>query len=107
MSIKEWIEGSGVYKVSAAELPESAWFVRDPGACEDGESPPLLHICEKDLDPHGAEPMWLIMTEKVVWDFYHGYYFCQGCKQTWDENDEAGLRAIWSDGLGTGAEGTA
>jgi len=106
--MKEFIVGSGVYKVSVKDLPQEAWFVRDPELYEDEDVSPLLHICEKDLDPTpGCEPTWVIMTEEVKWDFFHGHYYCKGCRQTWDENDEAGLKAIWSDGLGTGDEGQA
>jgi hypothetical protein len=103
--MKEWIEGSGVYKVAVSALPAHAWFVRDPEMYDDAKLAPLLHICEKDLDPASAEPTWCILTDEVKWDFFHGRYFCRGCKKSWGKNDEAGLRAIWSDGLGTGDEG--
>ena len=105
--MKEWIAGSGVYKVKVSQLPAEALFVRDPEMYEDEEVSPLLHICEQDLDPASAIPTWVILTEEVRWDAYYGRYFCKGCKETWDASDEDGLRAIWSDVLGTGDEGQA
>jgi hypothetical protein len=105
--MNEWIEGSGVYKVLVSDLPEDALFVRDPKAYATDGVPPLLHICEKDLDTASIKPTWMILTDVVRWDHYHGYYFCTGCKEQWDSDNEAGLKAIWSDGLGTGDEAQA
>jgi hypothetical protein len=104
--MKEWIEGSGVYRVPVEELPKDAWFVRDPKRYENEEVQPLLHICEQDLDT-GDTTTWLILTARVRWDFHRGLYYCTGCKKTWNSTNENGLRAIWSDGLGTGDEGLA
>jgi hypothetical protein len=106
MKMKEWIEGSGIYKVSARQLPDTAWFVRDTNLVQEGEFAPLLHICEKDLDPAAVkEPTYVIMTEEVIWDGYNGWYYCKGCKQKWQTEEE--LRAVWEDGLGTGYEAQA
>lgn len=105
--MREFIEGSGVYVVPVSKLPADSRFLRDPNLCGDEDLGPLLHICEQDLDPAAAVPSWMILTDEVKWDFYHGFYFCKGCKELWDEDDEEGLRAIWSDGYGTGDEGHA
>ena len=107
MSIREFLEGSGVYTVPAHEISDSVIFIRDPKDCTDEEVGPLLHICENVLDPDIAIPTRVLTTEVIRWDFYHGHYYCLGCKEIWDRNDEAGLRAIWSDGYGTGDEGQA
>ncbi len=105
--IEEFLEGTGVYKVSVALLPATTIFMRDPALHENNNLGPLLHICEKDLDPSESNPTWMLMTEHVRWDFYHGHYQCMGCKEIWDRENEGGLKAIWSDGFGTGDEGHA
>ena len=114
--MNEYVAGSGIYKLYVDELPEDAWFLRDPhteveenwlGAGKEPGPPPLLHICEKELDKDIDTPMWFLITSRVRWDSYHGYYKCEGCKEIWDRNNIPGLRAIWSDGLGTGYEGLA
>ena len=102
----ERIDGSGIYKSPGKELPKDAWFVRDPNLRDNEGVRPLLHICEQDLDT-GDPSTWVILTERVRWDFTHGRYYCTGCGEIWDSKDENGLRAIWSDGLGTGDEGLA
>ena len=107
MSIQEYIEGSGVYIVPLKELPPCVLFIRDPKGSTTNEMGPLLHICKKEIDPAIAEPTLVLETARVTWDFYYGFYLCTGCKKTWDRDDEDGLRAIWSDGYGTGDEGQA
>jgi hypothetical protein len=108
MKIEDLLENVGVYKVQAKDMPDSVWFVREPYGKEDrkdGDMGPLLHICERDIERGSEPPMVVIMTDVVKWDFFYGHYYCTGCKETWDEKDDAGLRAIWSDGFGTGDEG--
>ena len=95
--------GSGVYVLDRGALPDHVLFLRDPELREDDNLGPLLHICEKGLT--GGE--YTILTGEVRWDSFHGYYMCQECSDTWDAEDEEGLRAIWSDGYGTGDEGRA
>ena len=94
---------SGVYVIDARKLPEHVLFLRDPALREDDNLGPLLHVCEKRR--MGAD--YTILTGAVRWDFFYGYYICEECSDTWDEEDEIGLRAIWSDGYGTGDEGQA
>ncbi len=103
MKIKEFLDGSGVYTAPASQISAKTWFIRDPKRHADGVVSPLLHICERELDPDVAVPTYVLTTAVVRWDFFHGRYWCKGCKKEW--NKEVGLRAIWSDGLGTGDEG--
>ena len=106
MKIKEFLKEAGLYTVPAIQLPETAWFVRDPKIMREKGTPgPLLHICERDrVEVDGAD-VYMIITEEVKWDSFYGYYECKGCHQKWAS--EEGLRAIWEDGYGTGDEGTA
>ena len=97
MSINEWVEGSGIYKVSPDTIGPYTWFLRKKDKGD--EVHPLLHICEKDLDPSGES--YLCMTGVVRWDM-RGYYKCIECKQTFSTEDE--LEAVWEDGKGTGDE---
>jgi hypothetical protein len=103
--MREFVEGSGsgVYIIEASMLPKDVLFLRDPALKNDEGLGPLLHICEKGLS-HGE---YTILTGVVRWDFCQGHYRCEECKETWDASDEDGLRAIWSDGYGTGDEGQA
>ena len=114
--MREFVEGSGIYKIPMEDLPAEAWFVRDPhmkrrktwlDVGDRAERPPLLHICERELDRDVEDPMWFIVTSAVRWNSYHGHYQCEGCKTTWGSEDTDGLKAIWSDGLGSGDEGLA
>jgi len=102
MGIKEFVEGSGVYVVPVAELPLTAWFIRDKSKVVAGELAPLLHVCERDLDPDCHEPTYVVTTGVMRWDTMNGYYRCQGCKKRWQTEEE--LKAVWEDGLGTGDE---
>ena len=97
MSIQEWIEGSGIYKVGFEDIGPHTWFLRQKDA--DGNVFPLLHICDKDKDPSGS--VWVCMTGVVRWDMT-GHYICRECKQTFITKDE--LAAVWEDGKGTGDE---
>jgi hypothetical protein len=97
MSIQEWIEGSGIYKVSLNALGPNTWFLRKLDV--DGEAQPLLHICDKDKDPSGE--VWVCMTGVVHWS-NAGHYYCTECKQTFSTAEE--LASVWSDGKGTGDE---
>ena len=97
MSIQEWIEGSGIYKVSLDTLGPQTWFLRKRDI--DGEAQPLLHICDKDKDPAGL--MWVCMTGVMRWSNV-GHYYCTECKETFQSEDE--LAAVWEDGKGTGDE---
>ena len=107
MSIEEYREGTGVYTVPASQISDNVLFIRDPKKHTDEEIAPLLHICHKEIDPERELPTYVLETEVVRWDFYHGFYYCQGCNETWDRDDRDGLMAIWSDGYGTGDEGLA
>ncbi len=100
MSIQEWIEGSGIYKVGLNMIGPYTWFLRQHSV--DGEFHPLLHICERDKDLSGS--VWVCMTGVVRWDM-QGYYVCRECKQTFCTQDD--LEAVWEDGKGTGDEGEA
>lgn len=97
MKIEEWVGGSGIYKVSKDTIGEYTEFLRKND--RDGEVQPLLHICEKDIDPQGEK--YLCLTGVVRWDF-QGWYKCIECKKTFLTQDE--LEAVWSDGKGTGDE---
>lgn len=93
----------GIYSVKASDLPETKEFVReDP---KDGKIQPLMHVCERDNDPTQAIKTFIIVCEKVRWDFYHGYYTCVGCKKAWRQPEN--LKKIWEDGYGTGEEAQA
>ncbi len=113
MSLKEFVEGSGVYHILASELPLTAWFIRDTrgkgSTLEIGNEKwkfyPLLHVCERDLDPDCHTPTYVVSTGLMRWDTMQGYYHCLGCKKRW--RTEAELKAVWEDGLGTGDEGHA
>lgn len=107
MSTRELVEGSGIYLVPVEKLPRGSWFLRDPQLKTNEDLGPLLHICEKDLDTQIKEPTWMVITGVVRWDSFYGQYYCGECKEAWDQENEAGLRAIWSDGYGTGDEGQA
>ena len=97
MSIQEFIEGSGIYKVGLKVIGPHTWFLRQHDV--EGVFQPLLHICEKDKDPVGA--VWVCLTGMVRWD-HQGWYKCIECKQTFLTEDE--LAAVWEDGKGTGDE---
>ena len=97
MSIQEWIEGSGIYKVGLTDIGPQTWFLRRRDI--NGEAQPLLHICEKDKDPSGDR--WICMTGVVRWSNV-GRYYCTECKQTFSNENE--LAAVWEDGKGTGDE---
>lgn len=89
-----------VYSVRQADLPNTKEFIReDP---KNGEIQPLLHICERDIDPTQTIKTVIVVADVVRWDFYYGYYKCQGCKSTWQQ--PVNLRKIWEDGYGTGDE---
>jgi hypothetical protein len=105
MSIKAY--DSGVYTAPVKSISKNVWFMRDPEGGDDEEVGPLLHICEKNIDPDVHEPTYVLITGVVKWDFAKGHYWCLGCKKTWDRDNELGLRAIWSDGFGSGDEGQA
>jgi hypothetical protein len=92
--MKEFVEGSGsgVYIIDASKMPKDALFLRDPAMKSDEDLGPLLHICEKGLSQG---------------EYTMGHYKCGECKEVWDASDESGLRAIWSDGYGTGDEAQA
>ena len=97
MDIREWVHGSGIYKVSADLIEPYDWFIRSDDV--DGEVQPLLHICDKDIDPTGH--VYVCMTGTVRWSIM-GYYWCIDCKQTFFSEDE--LACVWADGKGTGDE---
>lgn len=105
MMIREFLDGSGVYSVPLSQVGPNVWFVRDPKKSTIEKVAPLLHICEREVDLRTSPQMLTITTDPVRWDFHRGCYYCTGCKQTW--KDEAGLRAIWEDGFGTGDEALA
>ena len=102
--MREFIQGSesGVYVIDADMLPEHVLFIRDPALQTDEGMGPLLHTCEKGQAEGSSE--YTILTGVVRWDTFHGYYYCQECRAIWDRDDKDGLRAIWSDGFGTGDE---
>jgi hypothetical protein len=102
MKLKEWIEGSGVYSIPAEDLPEEAWFIRDPQSNRPGQPGPLMHICTRDIDPGFTDESYVITTGHVRWNQVQGYYMCLGCSDKFE--DEEHLRGIWEDGLGTGDE---
>jgi hypothetical protein len=105
MKIKEYVAGSGIFSVPVSQLPRSAWFVRNTSDSKEGELDPLLHVCERDIDPGMREPTYVVMTGVVTWDQINGHYYCQACKHAFRSEEE--LEAVWEDGLGTGAEGQA
>ena len=94
---------NGIYSIREENLPPGDEFVRNHPI--DGEIQPLLHICEKDLDPNISHPTYIIVTSPVRWDYYYGHYTCSGCKQTWRTRKE--LASVWKDGHGTCEEGRA
>lgn len=98
MKIDEWVKDSGIYKVSPDTIGPHTWFLRKPDV--DGEVQPLLHICERDLDPGGDT--YICLTGRVRWELVKGWYWCVECKQTFKTEEE--LRAVWEDGKGTGDE---
>lgn len=68
---------------------------------ENGKVQPLLHVCERDLNPD--EPsVWVILCDEMRWDTMYGHYKCKGCKRTFYTKEELGQ--VWADGKGTGAE---
>jgi hypothetical protein len=99
MKLTEFVEGSGIYKISKVDLPEMQQFIRAEDV--DGEVQPLLHVCERDLDPYEGN-LYIIMTEAIRWDTIYGHYKCTGCKRTFYTKEELAL--VWADGKGTGAE---
>ena len=99
MKLTEFVEGSGIYKINKRDLPEMQEFVRTDDV--DGEVQPLLHVCERDLDPYEGT-MYIIMTDEIRWDMLYGHYKCPGCKRTYYTKEE--LAQVWADGKGTGAE---
>ena len=99
MSIKEWIAGTGIYRVGSKAMGPQTWFLRAQST--HGEFQPLLHICEKDQDPTEA---WICVTGVLRWCI-QGYYECRECKKRYSTAAE--LTAVWEDGKGTGDEGHA
>jgi len=97
MSIQEWIEGSGIYKVGLTDIGPHTWFLRKHDV--EGKVQPLLHICERDTDP--SREVWVCMTGVIRWSNL-GHYYCMECKHTFSTADE--LKAVWEDGKGTGDE---
>ena len=97
MNIKEWMKGSGVYKVGTHIIGPYTWFLRKHDVKD--QIQPLLHICDKDKDP--TDTVWVCITGVVRWD-HRGWYACTECKQTFLTEDE--LAAVWEDGKGTGDE---
>lgn len=99
MKLTEYVEGSGIYKIRKSDLPEMQQFIRDDDV--DGELQPLLHVCERDLDPYEGT-MYVILCDAIRWDTLYGHYKCPGCKKTFYTKEELAL--VWADGKGTGAE---
>ena len=99
MKLTEFVEGSGIYKVRKVDLPETEQFIR--GDDVEGERQPLLHICERDLDPYEGTTL-IVLCDELKWDTIYGHYKCKGCKRTFSTRDE--LAQVWADGLGTGEE---
>ena len=89
-----------IYSVKQSDLPNDKEFVRETS--KDGQLQPLLHVCERDLDPTQIIKTWIIICERVHWDFAKGWYMCNGCKKTFSSPQN--LRKIWEDGHGTGEE---
>ncbi len=96
MKLEEWVQGSGIYKVSVDAIGPYTWFLRKHDI--DGEQQPLLHICEKEQDEGN---LWVCITGVVRWSM-RGWYECIECEQTFLTEDE--LAAVWEDGKGTGDE---
>ncbi len=99
MRLTEFLKGTGIYKVPRSLLQEQEEFVR--GDDVDGKVQPLLHICERDIDPY-EDSVRVILCEELRWDTMYGHYKCLGCKKTFSTKEELGL--VWADGKGTGAE---
>ena len=99
MRLKEFLKGSGIYKVPRTTLQKAGPFIRADD--EDGKTQPLLHVCERDIDPFDPRIV-VIMCGEMRWDTLYGHYRCQGCKKTFFTEEELGQ--VWSDGKGTGAE---
>lgn len=99
MKLTEYVVGSGIYKIRKVLIPEMEQFMR--GDDVDGKVQPLLHICERDIEPHGGS-YYFIMADKIRWDTMYGHYKCTGCKKTFYTEEQ--LAQVWADGKGTGAE---
>ena len=99
MKLIEFVEGSGIYKIPKSQLPELIQFIREDD--KEGKVQPLLHVCERDLDPYEGT-MYIVMCEEIRWDHMYGHYKCPGCKKTFYTKEELAL--VWADGKGTGAE---
>ena len=98
----------GVYAVPRGGIPATWDFFRmeatDNG--EGGETiQPLKHVCERSDDPTQENPTEIVVLSNVTWSFDKGFYYCRGCKEVFDHEDD--LVKIWEDGLGTGHEGIA
>ena len=103
MKIKEFNEGTGVWKVRYEDLPEWQFFIRADNKAY--EVQPLLHVCEREILRTGAEPFYACITGQVFWSWFRGQYECNECRGEFNTNEE--LRLIWADGKGTGEEGHA
>ena len=99
MRLTEVVRGSGIYKIPRADIEVDAPFIRSDD--KDGEVQPLLHICERDMDPY-EDSIVVVLCSALRWDTMYGHYKCQGCKQTFFTAEE--LRQVWADGKGTGEE---
>jgi hypothetical protein len=94
----------GVWAVERGAIPEDQEFYRFKPRKE-GEFSPLKHICERSDDPTQQHPTDILVFTDVAWCYARGFYYCQGCKQIFDSEED--LAAIWIDGKGTGHEGRA
>lgn len=90
----------GVYAVAKGDFPEGWEFFRMEH--EEGETKPLLHVCERSDDPTQSHPTDIVVLATVRWDYALGFYYCNGCKSVFDQDGD--LEMIWKDGEGTGYE---
>jgi hypothetical protein len=103
MKITEILEGTGIYKVTAEDLPEEQWFIREDDL--EGKVQPLLHVCEREVMKREAGEYYACMTGRVWWNLFYGRYECFECEKKFVTDEE--LCMVWADGKGTGYEGHA